>query len=167
MEDNLITIARFTDNIKAEMAKQLLDDFGIKAILTGQRVTSWFGFLPTVAVELQVKESDAERALEVLKVDSRKRCTQCGQEFEDSAKYCPNCGAEIGDYRQEEVTAWTCTKCGEQVEAQFDTCWNCGTTKDGTPPPDPQEFEEDKQSDIPPSNTGMVGFLPVLRSLGP
>ena len=150
MADKLITIATYGEPSQAEISKAKLDDMGIQCFLMKDATQNLYGYAAGT-IRLQVRESDAERALEALKVDSRKRCTQCGQEFEDSAKYCPNCGAEIGDYRQEEVTAWTCTKCGEQVEAQFNTCWNCGTTKDGTPPPDPQEFEEDKQSDIPPS----------------
>ena len=150
MADKLITIATFGEPSQAEMSKVKLDDMSIECFLTEDATHTLYGYAAGT-IRLQVRESDAERALEALKVDSRKRCTQCGQEFEDSAKNCPNCGAKIEVYPRAEVAAWICPKCGEQVEAQFDVCWNCGTTKDGMSPPDPQEFEEDKESDIPPS----------------
>jgi len=67
MADRLVTIARFNDSIEAEMAKQLLDDFGIRSIVTGQNAANIYT-LPTIAAaELQVFQSQSERALEILK----------------------------------------------------------------------------------------------------
>jgi len=71
MADKLVTIARFTDYIEAEMAKQLLDDFGIKSVVTGQNVATVYSGVPAVTnIELQTLESQAEKALEILQSES-------------------------------------------------------------------------------------------------
>ena len=64
MADKLVTIAQFTNYTEAEMAKQLLDDFGIKSVVIGEK----FGLpypIPSQA-KLQVFESQAKRAQEIL-----------------------------------------------------------------------------------------------------
>ncbi len=64
MADKLVTIAQFTDYIEADLTKQLLDDFGIKSVVIGEK----FGLpypVPSQA-KLQVFESQAKRAQEVL-----------------------------------------------------------------------------------------------------
>ena len=67
MAEKLVTIAQFTDYIEAEMAKQLLDDFGIKSVVTGQNVANIYSGLPTLAdLKLQTFESQAQKALEIL-----------------------------------------------------------------------------------------------------
>ncbi len=67
MPEKLVTISRFTDYIGAEMAKQSLDDFGIKAILTGQNTANVYSGIPGLAnIELQVFKSQAKKALEIL-----------------------------------------------------------------------------------------------------
>jgi hypothetical protein len=66
--DRLVTIARYTDYIKADLAKQLLDDYGIKSVVTGQNVASVYTGIPAVVnIELQTLESDAQKANEILK----------------------------------------------------------------------------------------------------
>jgi len=65
--DKLVTIAQFTNYIEAEMAKQLLDDFGIKSVVTGQNVANIYSGVPALAnVELQIFESQAQQAREIL-----------------------------------------------------------------------------------------------------
>ena len=67
MPEKLVTVARLADYIEAEMAKQLLEDSGIKAALTGENVTNTFTAMPGVTdLELQTFESDADRAREIL-----------------------------------------------------------------------------------------------------
>ncbi len=67
MADRLVTIARFTDYIEADLAKQLLDDFGIESVVTGQNVANIYSGLPgLVDLELQTFESQAEQAREIL-----------------------------------------------------------------------------------------------------
>jgi hypothetical protein len=55
------------------LAKQLLDDFGIKSVVTGQNAANVYSGLPALAnVELQTLESQAQQALEILESDKKK-----------------------------------------------------------------------------------------------
>jgi hypothetical protein len=70
MLDKLVTVARFTDNIEAELAKQSLEDFGITCVITGQTTGAVFSGVPAALdIELQVPESMAEEARNVLQSD--------------------------------------------------------------------------------------------------
>ena len=65
MADKLVTIAEYVDSIEAEMAKQVLEDFKIPAVVVGPNA----GDLRVGALEmvlLQVKESDEGRAKQIL-----------------------------------------------------------------------------------------------------
>ncbi|MHC4122586.1 MAG: putative signal transducing protein [Planctomycetota bacterium] len=67
MADKLVTIAWFEDSIEASLAKQMLEDSEIKSILAGQNASNIYAGLPAIgAVELQVMESDVQKALEIL-----------------------------------------------------------------------------------------------------
>ena len=67
MADKLVTIARFTNYIEAEMARQLLADFGIKSVVTGQNAANVYSGVPALAnVDLQTFESQAQKAREIL-----------------------------------------------------------------------------------------------------
>ncbi|MHC4130765.1 MAG: putative signal transducing protein [Planctomycetota bacterium] len=67
MDDKLITIKSFSNEAFASMAQQILADNGIKSILSGQNAANIYSGLSDVFdVELQVREVDAEKALEIL-----------------------------------------------------------------------------------------------------
>jgi len=66
MSDKLVTIAEFADYIEAEMAKQLLDDYGIKSVVTEENTANLYPISSVAGPELQVLEKDAERAREIL-----------------------------------------------------------------------------------------------------
>ena len=69
MADKLVTVAQFADYIEADLAKQLLDDFGIKSVVIGEK----FGLpypIPSQA-KLQVFESQAKRAREILECQGK------------------------------------------------------------------------------------------------
>ena len=66
MSDKLVTIAEFADYIEAEMAKQLLDDYGIKSVVTEGNAANLYPISGVAGPELQVLEKDAERAREIL-----------------------------------------------------------------------------------------------------
>ena len=70
MADKLVTIAKFSDYIEANLAKQLLDDFGIKSVVIGQNAANVYSIPAVAAMDLQVLESQAKEALEIL--ESRK-----------------------------------------------------------------------------------------------
>ena len=66
MADKLVTIAQFTDYIESEMAKQLLADYGIEAVATGENASNLYSIPGVEWPELQVLESQAQQALEIL-----------------------------------------------------------------------------------------------------
>lgn len=73
MADKLVTVAQFTDYIEAEMAKQLLADCGIEAIVTGENASSIYSGVPALGgyCTLQTLESQAEKVLEILQFESK------------------------------------------------------------------------------------------------
>jgi hypothetical protein len=67
MGDKLVTIAQFANYIEAELAKQQLADFGVEAVVTGSNAANIYSGLPFIeGPELQVLESRAEEAMEIL-----------------------------------------------------------------------------------------------------
>ncbi|MHC4657733.1 MAG: putative signal transducing protein [Planctomycetota bacterium] len=74
MADKLVTIAEFADSSEADLAKQLLADFGIDSVVTGQHAANIYTIPAIAAAELQVFESQAQQALEIL--ESRKEREQ-------------------------------------------------------------------------------------------
>jgi len=66
MPDKLVTIAKFSDSSQANLAKQLLADFGIESLITGENFANLYPALPLQLVELQVYESQKQQALEIL-----------------------------------------------------------------------------------------------------
>jgi hypothetical protein len=66
MEDKFITIAEYMDSMQAEFARQVLEDFEIKAVIMGGNVAD-LTMMPTMPlVLLQVPESKAEEAKQIL-----------------------------------------------------------------------------------------------------
>ena len=72
MADKLVTIAKFADYIEADLAKQLLDDFGIKSVITGQNAANIYSGVPALAsTNLQTLESQAQQAREILESNKK------------------------------------------------------------------------------------------------
>jgi hypothetical protein len=66
MGDKLVTIAQYANYIEAEMAKQLLADHGIEAVATGENASNIYSIPAVEGPELQVLESQAQKAREIL-----------------------------------------------------------------------------------------------------
>ncbi len=66
MADKLVTIAQFPSYIEAELAKQLLADYGIESVATGENASNIYSIPAVEGPELQVLERQARRALEIL-----------------------------------------------------------------------------------------------------
>ena len=64
--EKLVTIARYENSFDAEVARLTLDNEGIDCYLAGQELMVNMPYPNVIAVELQVFESDIERANEVL-----------------------------------------------------------------------------------------------------
>jgi len=63
----LVKIRDFCDIIKASLAKQILDDYGIKAILENQNTAGIFSGLCAVSkINLYVTKDKANQALQLL-----------------------------------------------------------------------------------------------------
>ncbi|UCC97581.1 MAG: hypothetical protein JSW66_17275 [Phycisphaerales bacterium] len=69
MADKLVTIAKFPSYTEADLAKQLLDDFGIKSVVIGEKLGLPYP-IPSEA-KLQAFEREAERAQEIPESNER------------------------------------------------------------------------------------------------
>ncbi|MEN6426210.1 MAG: DUF2007 domain-containing protein [Phycisphaerales bacterium] len=66
MKEKLVTVARYTDYVEADLARQTLEDEGIKAFVMGQNAGVAWGVPPVNGIELQTPESQAQEAKEIL-----------------------------------------------------------------------------------------------------
>lgn len=68
----LITITSFANPVDANLAKTRLEAEGIDCVVTNEHIASmnWIWPLAIGGVGLQVRESDAERAAEILEGDA-------------------------------------------------------------------------------------------------
>ncbi len=73
-DEKLVTIAEFDNYIEAELAKQLLEDNGIKAVATGENASNVMGSISAVEKpQVQVLQSQAQKAMEILEENERQR----------------------------------------------------------------------------------------------
>ncbi len=66
MEDKLVTVGEFESGFEAELAKVRLEAEGIEAIVVGGELATNRGAVGPIAVELQVFEKDAEKAVQII-----------------------------------------------------------------------------------------------------
>ncbi len=66
MENKLVTIAQFADSAQASLAKQLLADFGIESVLTGENATNLYGVPAIAQATLQTSQTNAAQAKQIL-----------------------------------------------------------------------------------------------------
>jgi hypothetical protein len=67
MSEKLVTVARYTDYLQADLARQMLEDEGVKVFVMGQNVGNVYSGVPAVVdIQLQTPESQAEEAREIL-----------------------------------------------------------------------------------------------------
>jgi len=65
MDEKLVTVAQFADYIEANLARQILEDAGIKVLISDENSSTLFP--PGISsVELQVFENQARQAAEIL-----------------------------------------------------------------------------------------------------
>ncbi len=82
MTEKFITVARFADYMRADLARQLLESAGLKVVVTGQNVGNIYAGLAGIAdVELQTPESQAAEAREIL---------EANREQDEDAERCPD-----------------------------------------------------------------------------
>jgi len=96
MKEEFVTVARFADYLRADLARQLLEGAGIKVVVTGQNVGNVYAGLAGIAdVELQTPESQAAEAREIL---------EAGRQQDEDSEQHPDEDLEWGedeDFEQE------------------------------------------------------------------
>lgn len=66
-DQTLVTIEQFENSFDAELAKVALDDAGIESVLLGGDLVNMVTYgVPSITIELQVRQKDVERARQVL-----------------------------------------------------------------------------------------------------
>jgi hypothetical protein len=106
--DQLVTVATYTLPYEAELAKNLLEAEGIRALVGGDLSG---GLLASFQVQLQVPEEDAPRASAILAAQA---AAALDEDWEDRA----------------EAGVWTCSLCGEPVPEEQSVCRSCRTPRD-------------------------------------
>ncbi len=66
MDDKLVTIAQYTNAAEAGLARQVLADFGIESVLTGENFSVMYPVPSPANVGLQILQSQAQKAQEIL-----------------------------------------------------------------------------------------------------
>lgn len=84
MADKLVTIAEYESSMPAEMAKQVLEDFGIDSVIVGGNFAN-LNMTPTLSmVKLQVLESSADEARQILEEQEEGREPEDYEVMDDS-----------------------------------------------------------------------------------
>lgn len=114
--ERLVTVARCGDVNEAELARLVLADAGIRAIVAGGDLANALSHIgPAIGdVLVQTSSADAERAHEI--VEQWRSGESSGRQ------------------------PWYCTTCQHNVDANFDICWKCGSERSEIPAvPETQE----------------------------
>jgi recombinational DNA repair protein RecR len=100
------------DEMDAHFVKNLLQQEGIEAVVTGENLVNAIGTLPLSAKSLPgvyVNDADEERATLIVRDYQQVDRVNAEEAVEDTPR-----------------PTWKCANCGEAVEEQFSECWNCG-----------------------------------------
>lgn len=65
-DEKLVSIQEFESGFDAELAKQILGGAGIESVVFGEDLMTTLPHINAIKVELQVFESDVERAKQIL-----------------------------------------------------------------------------------------------------
>jgi hypothetical protein len=84
VEEKLVTIAQFANYIEAEMAQQLLTDYGIEVVVTGENTSNIYSGMPALGgyCMLQTLESQAEQARQILESQKKQDALGADNDFE-------------------------------------------------------------------------------------
>jgi hypothetical protein len=98
MTDKLITIANFIEPFQADLARVKLESEGIKCFLAGENFVATYWLLSNAdrGIKLQVKESEARRALEILSPKERAgvgETSAVSVPFKAADLRCPKCSS--------------------------------------------------------------------------
>lgn len=69
-----VTLATFSDNVKAHMLQDILHDEGIESFLRGETLNQVLSYLHGFEIQVVIFEKDADRALTILKESFPEAC---------------------------------------------------------------------------------------------
>jgi hypothetical protein len=92
MDDKIIKIASFLDYTKAEITKIALESEEIECLLSGENfvATYWLYANAEGGIKLYIKESDKQKALEILKNINQSENTDADKSYDIR---CPKCSS--------------------------------------------------------------------------
>ncbi len=106
MLDGYVEVEMFLNDLDGEIAKGLLAENGIEALIGKDDCGGMMPNLQVSAgVRLYVLPRDVEKSENLLKMLSNE------------------------DISPQADTNWQCSNCGEELEQQFTDCWKCGTSR--------------------------------------
>ena len=100
MKEKLVTVARYNDYLEADLARQMLEDEGITGFVLGQNTGVAWPVPPAGGIELQVPQSRAEEAREILEA-AREQVPEENQSPEEDEDWDDEEEAEGSDEEQE------------------------------------------------------------------
>ena len=122
--DKLATVATYSFPAEAEAARLLLESQGIRAFLADDNLVgmNWLVSNAVGGVKLQVAETDAKRAVEILECDktSALPADDCVVE-EDIHFACSECGKRISFPAARRGHVEDCPRCGEYVDVPYES----------------------------------------------
>jgi hypothetical protein len=132
--ENFVTVATFDKTFEAELAKNLLESEGIASTASGELTADILPFGNAGGsdqIVLQVRESDAQRAVAIL---AEVAAAKLDQNWEEEAES----GSDV----------WLCSICGEPISNRLSICYSCQTPRDGIRASAPTNHEIQKRDDI-------------------
>jgi hypothetical protein len=117
MSDPFVTVATYASDVEAQLAKNLLENEGIEAIMVGDLINTALAGISAILgdqIVLQVRASNAQRAVAILAVVTSQ--TTLDEDWEEQAER----GAGV----------WTCSLCGSPVPHSLAVCPSCQTPRD-------------------------------------
>lgn len=120
MSEQLVTIATFTTAIVADLARTRLESEGIECFLADEYTGGQPGspYFTVVGVRLQVRDTDAQRAIEILGDSSTlvEDPEESPSKPEDDVLRCPRCDSIAVDSPGFSFLRkkWKCESCGYQ-----------------------------------------------------
>jgi len=128
MDDRIIKIARFDDYLQAEIAKIALEAEDIPCFLGGENFVATYGLYAGAVggVELCIKESDSQKAIEILKNINKSEPAQQHEEYDILCPICKSANVSYVNYSRWAFLLSFLTFFPVSFPVKRYTCKSCG-----------------------------------------
>lgn len=101
MSEKLVTIATFSQSVEADLVKSKLESEDIECFIADQNVIQWNWLYSNAVggIKVQVRESDAKRALEIIRSKSEE-LDSSEEDAEIATLKCPKCNSSGVSYEK-------------------------------------------------------------------